>query len=55
MLANEKIEKLREDLTTIIERGMSHYFGADAKKAEEELKNEVNYLLWEYEMQNFIN
>lgn len=51
---NTKIETLRKDLVDIIEKTLCHYYGTSVDDIEDDLKNEIERLLWQYEMTDFL-
>lgn len=51
---NNTLDKLRDDLNNIIDEVLCKYFGEEVKDIEQDLKEKVRFLLWEYEMQNLI-
>lgn len=55
-MKNRKIDKVEKDLYDIVDTVVSKYFcyGGAIEELDGELREHIRLLLWEYEMQNFL-
>ncbi len=55
-MKDRKIDKVERDLYDIVDTVISKYFcyGDAIEELEDDLREHIRLLLWEYEMQNFL-
>lgn len=55
-MKDRKIDKVERDLYDIVDTVISKYFcyGDELEELEDDLREHIRLLLWEYEMQNFL-